>query len=260
MENLLLIEGLSLQHEPGGEPPSPLLEEVNLSVSRGGATALVGQSGSGKTLTALAVMGLLPRAITVVAGRITLDGKDVLGSPEYFRGRDIAMVFQEPSVALNPTWPVGVQIADVVRQRLGVDRRKARQEALSLLERVGIPKARQRSEDPPGRFSVGQLQRILIAMALACQPRLLLADEPTSALDVTIGNAILDLLRELQEERELGILLITHDFRAVNRIARNVAVMRNGSVVEQGGVEDVIERPGCDYTRQLLAATPGGPR
>ena len=252
----------------------PVVRGVSLTVGRGEVVGLVGESGSGKTLTALAVLGLVPPPGRVTAGSILLaaDGggaADLLKlSPEALRrvrGGRIAMVFQEPATAFNPVYSIGFQIAEAVRAHRPVSRRQAREEAARLLDQVALADARRRLDDYPHQLSGGQRQRAMIAMALACKPKLLIADEPTTALDVAIRLQILELLEDLRAQagmallqRDLGlaVLLITHDLGVVAETCDRVVVMRDGQVVETAGVEELFRAPADPYTRELLAALP----
>jgi peptide/nickel transport system ATP-binding protein len=233
---------------------------VSFAVARGETLSIVGESGCGKSMTALAVMGLLPEEAERTARRIELAGNDLATMPERqmsdLRGRRMAMVFQEPMTALNPVYTIGDQIEEVLLRHGSFSRREARERALELLARVGISAARERLGQYPHQLSGGLRQRAMIAMALMCRPELLIADEPTTALDVTIQAQILRLLRELQAELRLGILLITHDLGVVARAADRVAVMYAGGFVETGTVREVFRDPIHPYTRGLLRALP----
>ncbi len=227
---------------------------------------IVGESGSGKSLLALTIMGLLPRAFERTAGRIRLEGEDLAAlTPQAWRskrGRNIAMIFQEPLTALNPVMSVGAQVEEVLTRRRGLLRREARREAMRLFERVEIPAAEQRLDSYPHELSGGMRQRVVIAMALAAEPRLLIADEPTTALDVTIQAQILDLLHDLQRESGLSMLLITHDLGVIAESADQVLVLYAGRVAEIAPVRQLFDAPAHPYTRALLAAIPktSGPR
>ncbi|MBZ6076677.1 ABC transporter ATP-binding protein [Microvirga puerhi] len=242
------------------------VQDLNLTVAPGETVALVGESGSGKSVTSLSIMGLLPRKVgKVVAGRILFRGKsgeerdlatmdsEALRS---IRGNDVAMVFQEPMTSLNPVYTVGEQIAEPIRIHLGRSHKDAAESAVGLLAAVGIPDPGRRARQYPHELSGGMRQRVMIAMALACDPVLLIADEPTTALDVTIQAQILDLLRKLQEERGMGILFVTHNLGVVAEIAHRVAVMYAGRVVETGAVTDVFRHPRHPYTMGLMRSVP----
>ena len=237
-----------------------VVRQVSLDIHPGEKLALVGESGSGKTVMAQAVLRL-NREVNY-QGRIELDGVgDVLSLSERalrgVRGRDAAMIFQEPMTALNPLYSVGNQICETLTLHLGLSPRQARAEALALLARTGIPDPASKIDSYPFQLSGGQRQRAMIAMALACRPRLLIADEPTTALDVTVQAQILDLLADVQREFGMAVWLITHDLNLVRRFADRVAVMRAGQIVESGPVAQVFTQPAHDYTRQLLASRPG---
>jgi microcin C transport system ATP-binding protein len=257
---LLSIEHLSVRF---GETLA--VDDIALAIGRGERVALVGESGSGKTVTALAILRLLSDA--QISGTIRLDGEDLLAKSERalrgLRGSDIAMIFQEPMTALNPLYTIGEQIAETIVLHDGVTKKEAYERAVGLLERTGIPEPRRRLFSYPHQLSGGQRQRVMIAMALACRPRLLLADEPTTALDVTIRGQIVELLLELQREEAtrksgggMSVLLITHDLNLVRRFAQRVAVMEKGRLVEQGAVEQIFEAPQHPYTQRLIASRP----
>ena len=260
------------------EDPAPLLEIRNLDlwfdteqgrvhavrgvsfdVAAGKTLGIVGESGCGKSVTCHAILRLTP-GNGFMAGEILFDGRDLAAGGEegvaQIRGREIAMIFQEPLSALNPVHTIGGQIGESLRLHRGMDAQAARAETLRLLERVGIPEAARRMDEYPHQLSGGMNQRAMIAMALACRPRLLIADEPTTALDVTIQAQILSLLQELQREFGMAIILVTHDLGVVAESADDVAVMYAGSVVEQGSAADVFARPLHPYTAGLLHAIP----
>lgn len=246
--------------------PVPAVRGVDLEVRRGRVVALVGESGSGKSVTSLSVLGLLPSTARVT-GTVELadDGglRDVVTTPENelvdLRGRVASMVFQEPMTALNPTMTLGDQVAEAVLNHERVPRAVARERAVELLRSVGIPEPERRAWQYPHELSGGQRQRVVIAVALACEPRLIVADEPTTALDVTVQAGILDLLRSLVAERGTALLLVTHNMGVVADLADEVAVMRGGRIVEHGPVEQVLVAPEHEYTRALLAAVPAVP-
>ncbi len=235
---------------------------VSFSVQRGQTLALVGESGSGKTVTALSILKLLPRQASYPSGRVTLLGEDVLGASERrlqaLRGNRVGMVFQEPMTSLNPLHSVERQVGEVLTRHAGLNGAARRERVIELLERVGLSDAKRRLQAFPHELSGGQRQRVMIAMALANEPALLIADEPTTALDVTVQAQILRLLRQLQDDSGLAILFITHDLSIVRHLAHDVAVMRQGAIVEAGPVSRVFDRPSHAYTRLLLDATPGG--
>jgi peptide/nickel transport system ATP-binding protein len=222
---------------------------------------LVGESGSGKTVTGLSVLGLLPTGVGRVAGgAVSLGGRDLLGlSPRELRavrGNEVAMVFQEPMTSLNPAFRVGDQIAEAVRLHRGGSRREAWDRAVEVLDLVGIPHARRRATDYPHEFSGGMRQRAMIAMAVSCEPRLLIADEPTTALDVTIQAQVLELLVRMRDELGMSVLLVTHDLGVVAEVCERVVVMYAGQVVEQAEVGELFDHPRHPYTEGLLAAMP----
>jgi len=239
--------------------PREVLSKVSFTVGRGEILGIVGESGSGKSVTALAVMRLLGSAGTITGGSVGLDGADLVSLSERemleIRGRKIGMIFQEPMTSLNPLLTVGFQVAEVLRRHLGLAARAARERASALLDRVGIPAAAARYDDYPHQLSGGMRQRVVIAMAIACGPRLLIADEPTTALDVTIQAQILALIRELRDS-EASVMLITHDMGVIARMADRVVVMYAGKVVECAPLADLFTAPLHPYTRLLLAAVP----
>jgi peptide/nickel transport system ATP-binding protein len=251
---ILSVEGLTVRF--GGRV---VVDDVSFTVSAGEVAALVGESGSGKSVSALSVMRLLPDNARI-AGRILLDGQDILALPESrmraLRGSLAGMIFQEPLTSLNPVLTVGFQLQEGLRYHRGLNHSAGRAEAKRLLDLVRIPDAASRLDAFPHTFSGGMRQRIMIAMALACRPKLLIADEPTTALDVTIQAGILTLLRDLQAETGTAVLFITHDMGVVAEIADRVIVMRSGKVLEDRKVGDVFATPAHDYTRTLLAAVP----
>jgi dipeptide transport system ATP-binding protein len=236
------------------------VENLSLSVDAGEFVAVVGESGSGKSVAMLAVMGLLPWTATVIARRLAFDGHDLLVmSPRQRRqiiGKDIAMIFQEPLSSLNPCFTVGFQLGEALQTHLGLGRRERRNRSLALLQAVGITDPERRLRAFPHQLSGGMNQRVMIAMALACRPKLLIADEPTTALDVTIQAQILDLLVELQRETGMALALITHDMGVVAETAERVAVFYAGQKVEEQGVRDLFADPHHPYTAALLAALP----
>ncbi|WP_237214122.1 ABC transporter ATP-binding protein [Falsiroseomonas oryziterrae] len=238
----------------------PVVEDLSFDIAPRETVAVVGESGSGKSVTALSVMRLLPAANSRVEGQIALAGRELLPLPEAemrrVRGNDIAMIFQEPMTSLNPVLTVGFQVAEALVYHRALDRSAAEAEALRLFERVRIPAARSRFHEYPHHFSGGMRQRVMIAMALACRPKLLIADEPTTALDVTIQAQILELIKMLQEEEGMSVLFITHDMGVVAEIADRVVVMYKGKAVETGSTAEVFRTPRAPYTRALLAAVP----
>jgi phosphonate C-P lyase system protein PhnK len=236
-----------------------VVEGVSFDLAPGEILGVVGESGSGKSVTALSIMRLIP-APGRVTGRIDFAGQDLMALPEArmreIRGRDIAMIFQEPMTSLNPVFTCGDQVMEALVHHRGLDRAGARAEALKLLKLVEIPSAERRLDDYPHQLSGGMRQRVMIAMALACRPKLLLADEPTTALDATIQAQILDLLRGLQRELGMAVILITHDLGVVSEVAHRVLVMYAGRVVETSPAAEVFARPLHPYTEGLLASIP----
>jgi peptide/nickel transport system ATP-binding protein len=238
----------------------PVVRNVSFDVAPGETVAIVGESGSGKSVTSLSIMRLLQKDKSRIEGRIILGGKDILALPENqmraVRGNDVAMIFQEPMTSLNPLFTVGQQISEALLCHSSMSRAEAKAETIRLLEKVRIPAAKSRFDEYPHRFSGGMRQRVMIAMALASKPKLLIADEPTTALDVTIQGQILDLIKLLQEEEGTSVLFITHDMGVVAEIADRTVVMYNGEAVETGRTEDIFARPQHPYTRSLLSAVP----
>ncbi len=238
---------------------SKVVEDVSFDLGAGEILGVVGESGSGKSITALSILRLVP-APGRVAGSISFAGADLMALPEpemrAIRGRDIAMIFQEPMTSLNPVFTCGDQVMEALIHHRGLDRAGARAEALKLLKLVEIPSAERRLDDYPHQLSGGMRQRVMIAMALACRPKLLLADEPTTALDATIQAQILDLLRGLQRELGMAVVLITHDLGVVSEVAHRVLVMYAGKVVETAPSDAIFARPFHPYTEGLLASIP----
>ncbi len=237
-----------------------ILSAVDLELARGEVLGVVGESGSGKSMLALSIMGLLPDPIVVRSGQIFLQGQDLRALPasamRQLRGKDIAMIFQEPMTSLNPVMRVGQQIGEVLRWHLALQGAAARAEAIALLQRVEMPDPQRQIDAYPFELSGGMRQRVMIAMALAGRPKLLIADEPTTALDVTIQAQILDLVRKLQKDSGMSVLLITHDLGVIAEMSDRVAVMYAGRVVESGSALDIFDRPAHPYTRGLLASRP----
>jgi len=252
---LLAVRGLSV-----GFGAVRVLENVSFELAEGEVLGLVGESGSGKSMTALAVMGLLPEGGRVAGGGVALEGRELTTLPDRdmarLRGARMAMIFQEPMSSLNPVLTVGEQVAEVLRRHRGMDRRAAHREAVALLKLVEIAAAERRVEEYPHQLSGGMRQRAMIAIALACRPKLLIADEPTTALDATVQAGILDLLRGLRREMGMAVLLITHDLGVVSEICERVVVMYAGRVAESGPAEALLARPAHPYARALLAAIP----
>ena len=255
MASLLDIKGLSVSF--GGVP---VVRGLDLHLEKGRTMCLVGESGSGKSMTAFSIMRLVPEPGRIEAEAMLFDGDDLLTLPEKAmrsrRGRDISMIFQEPMTSLNPVLRIGRQIAEPLETHQKLSRREALEKAVELMTLVGIPDAAKRVNDWPHQFSGGMRQRVMIAMALACSPRLLLADEPTTALDITIQGQILRLLNHLARERDMAVLLITHDLGVVAEAADDVAVMYAGELVEQAPAQDFFARPLHPYSQGLMACAP----
>jgi len=258
---LLEVEDLRTYFR-GDEGVARAVDGVSFELRAGETLGLVGESGCGKSVTALSILRLVPDPPGFVAGgEIRLRGRDLLALPvdelRRVRGNEIAMIFQEPMTALNPVFTVGEQVAETLRHHRGLARAAARGRAVELLERVGIPAARTRVDDYPHQLSGGMRQRVMIAMAMSCDPAILIADEPTTALDVTVQAQILDLIRELQQERGTSVLLITHDLGVVAETADRVAVMYAGKIVEAATAEELFASPRHPYTIGLFRSLPG---
>ncbi len=256
---VLEVDGLSVDiRTPHGTVRA--VDKVSFSARRGRTLALLGESGCGKSMTAQAVVSLLDPTAEVAGGRVLLDGTDLVAADEQTRramaGPELAIVFQDALTALNPVYTVGTQLAEPFRIHRGLSRKQARREAVDLMARVGIPEPETRVDTYPHQFSGGMRQRLLIAVAVALSPSVLLADEPTTALDVTVQAQIMQLLRELRTERDMSVVLITHDLALVAEQADEVAVMYAGNVVESGPVREVFDRPRHPYTRGLLDSVP----
>jgi oligopeptide/dipeptide ABC transporter ATP-binding protein len=257
---LLTVENLSVVFDTS-DGPMPVVRDLSLGLDRGEALCLVGESGCGKSITALSIMRLLPKKLArIAAGRVLFDGTDLAALDEpamrAIRGNRIAMIFQEPMTSLNPVLTIGRQIAEVLELHRGLTRHEAEGQALRLLERVRIPDARRRLGQYPHQLSGGQRQRVMIAMALACDPQLLIADEPTTALDVTIQAQILALLDEIRTETGTAVMMITHDLGVVAEFADRVVVLYAGRAVEEGRVVDIFDDPRHPYTRGLMRSVP----
>ena len=236
------------------------VDGVSFYLDRGELLGLVGESGCGKSITALSVMRLIAPPGKIVSGEILFDGKDLLklsdAAMRQMRGDDIGMIFQDPMTSLNPVYTIGEQIAEALRLHQKLSRKQAKQAAVEAMREVAIPDPARRVDDYPHQLSGGMRQRVMIAMALACNPRLLIADEPTTALDVTIQAQILELLNDLRKQRELAVLLITHDLGVVAEVADRVAVMYTGRIVEESPVGELFARPKHPYTEGLLRSVP----
>ena len=244
-----------------GRGELPAVDEIGFDVAEGEVLGIVGESGSGKSVTALSIMGLLPKPpARVAAGSIRFQGQDLLGLTERemrgIRGRGIGMIFQEPMTSLNPVFPVGDQLMETVRVHERLGRGAQRERAIAMLAKVGIAEPERRLGDYPHQLSGGMRQRVMIAMALACNPKLLIADEPTTALDVTIQQQILELLLDLREELGMAIVIITHNMGVVAEMADRVIVMYAGRIVERAPVGELFEKPAHPYTRALLDSIP----
>lgn len=260
--NLLEVRDLRVTFRLDKKTTFEAVKGISFNVPRNSTVALVGESGSGKSVSSLAVMGLLPPDSTIIdpASSIHFGGRDLLqlsiAERRTMCGKDISMIFQEPMSSLNPVFTVGFQIAEVLRQHMGMNRKQARARTLELLEEVGIPDPATKIDAYPSQMSGGQQQRVMIAMAIACEPKLLIADEPTTALDVTIQKQIMDLIAALQKKHQMSVLFITHDLGLVGEIADQVIVMRHGEVRETGEVRQVFEAPQDSYTKALLHCRP----
>ena len=260
--NLLEVRDLRVTFRLDKKTTFEAVKGISFNVPRNSTVALVGESGSGKSVSSLAVMGLLPPDNTIIdpASSIHFGGRDLLqlsiAERRTMCGKDISMIFQEPMSSLNPVFTVGFQIAEVLRQHMGMNRKQARARTLELLDEVGIPDPATKIDAYPSQMSGGQQQRVMIAMAIACEPKLLIADEPTTALDVTIQKQIMDLIAALQKKHQMSVLFITHDLGLVGEIADQVIVMRHGEVRETGEVRQVFEAPQDSYTKALLHCRP----
>ncbi len=259
MAELLRVEGLRT-HFRTRDGIVRAVDGVSFTVRQGQTVGLVGESGCGKSVTALNIMRLIDYPGEIAGGTIVFEGRDLTSleaeEMRLLRGSEIAMIFQEPMTSLNPVYTVGAQIAETVQLHLKVSRDKAQKRAVEMLELVRIPSPERRVHDYPHQLSGGMRQRVMIAMALSCNPRLLIADEPTTALDVTIQAQILELMRDLQSEFKMSILLITHDLGVVAQMAEKVAVMYAGQIVEQAGVDLLFRSPQMPYTEGLLKSIP----
>jgi peptide/nickel transport system ATP-binding protein len=257
---LIQIEGLRVVFHGDDGRVTHAVDQVDLTVANGATLGLVGESGCGKSVTSLAIMGLLPKRSAEVTGAIRFDGSDLLDVPDEtlrdIRGNRLAMIFQEPMTSLNPSFTIGDQITEVILRHRGGSRRQARERAIELLRRVHIPSPEKRIDEYPHKLSGGMRQRVMIAMALACDPRLLIADEPTTALDVTLQAQILDLMRELKAASNAAIILITHDLGVVAEVCDEVAVMYAGEIVERAPVDELFANPQHPYTVGLLGSIP----
>ncbi|HET7658607.1 MAG TPA: ABC transporter ATP-binding protein [Bacillales bacterium] len=258
-ENQLEVEDLSVSFHNRKDSVS-ILERVGFSVQKGETLCIVGESGCGKSITSLAIMGLLPKNGEITSGKILFDGDNLadksMKEMSTIRGNDISIIFQEPMTSLNPVHTVGRQVAEVVDIHQKVGKRQAMKKAIEMFQLVGIPSPEKRVHDYPHQLSGGMRQRVMIAMALACNPKLLIADEPTTALDVTIQAQILDLMNDLKSRLAMSIIMITHDLGVVSEMADRVLVMYAGKVVESSAVEELFRNPQHPYTKGLIEAIP----
>jgi peptide/nickel transport system ATP-binding protein len=259
-EPLLDVEDLRVVFSRRGQPGLAAVDGVSLQVHAGEHVGIVGESGSGKSVTSLAIMGLLPARGAQTSGRVLFAGDDLLTMSERrlrdIRGREIAMIFQDPMTSLNPVVTIGVQVGEILQRHRGMDKKSARARSVDLLDRVGIPDPQRRIGEYPHQLSGGMRQRALIAMALACEPRLLIADEPTTALDVTIQAQILELLKALVKDTGTALIMITHDLGVVAGLCDNVHVMYSGRIVESAPRRPLFAEPRHPYTGGLLASVP----
>lgn len=260
---LLRVDHLSVHFHSRNLPPFEAVKDVSFHLNQGETLALVGESGSGKSVSALSILGLLPYPMAShPTGSILFQGQELLNAPEAtlrkIRGHDIGMIFQEPMTALNPLHTLEKQIAEPLLIHKGMSKAQAKERVIELLQLVGFADGVNRLQAFPHQLSGGQRQRVMIAMALACEPKLLIADEPTTALDVTIQASILDLIRNLQNQFQMGLLLISHDLGMVAKMAQKIVVMRNGEVVEQGPTATVLKKPKHPYTQHLVQSEPSG--
>ncbi|MGC8492711.1 MAG: ABC transporter ATP-binding protein [Syntrophobacteraceae bacterium] len=257
-ERLLEIKDLAVSfHTAGGKLPA--LQGISLHIDEGESLGIVGESGCGKSVTALSILQMTPGTGVIESGDILYRGRSLLGAPEnrkLVRGNRISMIFQDPVNSLNPVLSVGVQISEVLETHQSMSRKQGMKRAVELLEQVGLPSASKRVKQYPHQFSGGMRQRVMIAMALACAPELLIADEPTTALDVTIQAQILDLIQELCRVNRMALLMITHDFGIIAQMAERVMVMYAGRIVEEGAVQEIFKAPGHPYSMGLLASMP----
>ena len=261
MRSLLEVKDLRTYFETGNGTVRAV-DGVNISVNEGDTLGIVGESGCGKTVLALSIMRLIPAPGRIVSGKIIFDGIDLVRLKEKemrgIRGRDISMIFQEPMTSLNPVFRVGDQIAEVMRQHFGFSRKDAMEKAVEMLGLVGMPSPGERIRDYPHQMSGGMRQRVMIAMALSCNPRLMLADEPTTALDVTIQAQIIELINEMKKKVGASVIMITHDLGVIAEATQNACVMYAGAVVEYCNVGDLFAKPLHPYTTGLMESIPGG--
>jgi len=259
MEELLRVEELKT-HFITREYVLKAVDGVSFSINKGGSLGIVGESGSGKSITSLSIMKLIPRPGKIVSGAVYFSGRDLLGLSEKemrkLRGKDISMIFQDPLTALNPVLTVGTQVSESLFMHEDISHKEARERTIEMLDMVQIPSARQRLGDYPHQFSGGMRQRVMIAMALACKPRFLIADEPTTALDVTIQAQIMSLLENLSENSRMALLLITHNLGIVRKVCNDIAVMYSGTILEASETSALFDNPLHPYTCGLLNSLP----
>jgi oligopeptide/dipeptide ABC transporter ATP-binding protein len=259
MSHLLQVENLKVQFRTA-KGSLTAVRNISFSVDKGETLCIVGESGSGKSITSLSIMGLLPSNGDIVEGSIRLEGQELVSLTDEqlqpYRGNKMSMIFQEPMTALNPVFTIGYQLQEPLFIHRKLSKKEAKEESIKLLAKVGIPNPEEKLNQYPHQLSGGMRQRVMIAMALACEPSLLLADEPTTALDVTIQAQILDLIEELKEQMGMGVIFVTHDMGVVAEIADRVMVMYAGEVVETGDAETIFTNPQHPYTKGLLAAVP----
>ena len=259
---LVSVRNLRVSFRLGGHETFDAVRGISFDIPKNRTVALVGESGSGKSVSSLAILGLLPPENSIIhpGSEIIYGGRNLVGLParelRALRGADISMIFQEPMTSLNPVFTVGFQLEEVLRLHRGMAGNAARKRAIALLDEVGIPDPSYKINAFPSQMSGGQQQRVMIAMAIACEPKLLIADEPTTALDVTIQKQILDLIAELQKRHQMSVLFITHDLAVVGEIADDVVVMRHGEIREQGPASAIFESPKDAYTQALLQCRP----
>ncbi|MEK4461469.1 ABC transporter ATP-binding protein [Paenibacillus sp. FSL R7-0048] len=259
-QHLLDVQGLKTEFKRGGGSITAVAG-VDFAIKKGEVLGLVGESGCGKSVTSLSIMRLLKDTPGRISeGSVRFEGKDLTKISEkemrQIRGNDLAMIFQEPMTSLNPVLRIGLQLTEPIRLHLGYGRKKAREHAIHMLRLVGIPRAEELIDEYPHQLSGGMRQRVMIAMAMSCHPKLLIADEPTTALDVTIQAQILDLMKQLKDEQDMGMLLITHDLGVVAELCDRVVVMYAGRVVEEASVQELFARPQHPYTRGLIQSVP----
>lgn len=256
---VLEVENVNVQIKSGGKQLS-ITEGVSFDLLKGETLGIVGESGCGKSITALSIMGLLPNNASVEEGKIKLNGGNLLELDDdayrNLRGKDMSMIFQDPMTSLNPVYTIGFQISELLKEHTDLPKKKYKEKVIELLKLVGIPRPDEVVNDYPHQLSGGMRQRIMIAMGLACDPKLLIADEPTTALDVTIQAQILELMKKLQDEFDMSILFITHDLGVVAEICDRVIVMYAGQIVEEASVQELFEKPKHPYTVGLMASTP----